>query len=302
MSKHVAVLMGGWSAEREVSLVSGRACADALRSGGYSVTEIDMTRDLRVLLDSLDPLPDAVFNALHGRFGEDGTIQAVLNTLGIPYTHSGLLASALAMDKPLAISLFAAHGIRCPQGRIVEAANVMRTHPLPPPYVIKPAREGSSVGVIIVREGDNGPSLENWAFGEILAEPYVAGRELTVAVMGEWALGVTELRPLQGFYDYEAKYTDGKTEHLCPAPVPAEIDALAREWALLAHRALGCRGVSRADFRWDDRAGSDGLYLLEVNTQPGMTALSLVPEQAAQVGMSFPELVGWMVENAACDA
>ncbi len=302
MSKQVAVLMGGWSAEREVSLVSGRACADALRAAGYSISEIDVSRNLRGLLDGLDPAPDVVFNALHGRFGEDGTIQAILNVLGIPYTHSGLLASALAMDKPLAISLFAAQGIRCPQGRVMSAAEIKQSPPLPPPYVIKPAREGSSVGVIIVRAGDNGPSLDDWTFGEILVEPYVAGRELTVAVMGERALGVTELRPRQGFYDYEAKYTDGKTEHLCPAPVPDDIAALACEWALRAHHALGCRGVSRADFRWDDSAGPDGLFLLEVNTQPGMTALSLVPEQAAQIGMSFPELVGWMVENAACDA
>jgi len=302
MSKHVAVLMGGWSAERDVSLDSGRACADALKEAGYTISEIDVTRNLRALLDGLEPAPDAVFNALHGRFGEDGTIQAILNVLGIPYTHSGLLASALAMDKPLAISLFAAHGIRCPEGRVMDASDVMQDHPLPRPYVLKPAREGSSVGVIIVKEGDNGPSLEDWSFGEILVEPYVAGRELTVAVMGEQALGITELRPLQGFYDYEAKYTDGRTEHLCPAPVPDDVGTLAREWAVLAHRALGCRGVSRADFRWDETAGSNGLYLLEVNTQPGMTALSLVPEQAANTGMSFPELVTWMVENAACDA
>ena len=302
MSKHVAVLMGGWSAERDVSLDSGRACADALKEAGYTISEIDVTRNLRALLDGLEPAPDAVFNALHGRFGEDGTIQAILNVLGIPYTHSGLLASALAMDKPLAISLFAAHGIRCPEGRAMDASDVMQDHPLPRPYVLKPAREGSSVGVIIVKEGDNGPSLEDWSFGEILVEPYVAGRELTVAVMGEQALGITELRPLQGFYDYEAKYTDGRTEHLCPAPVPDDVGTLAREWAVLAHRALGCRGVSRADFRWDETAGSNGLYLLEVNTQPGMTALSLVPEQAANTGMSFPELVTWMVENAACDA
>jgi len=302
MSKHVAVLMGGWSAEREVSLDSGRACADALREAGYTTSEIDVTRNLQALLDGLQPAPNAVFNALHGRFGEDGTIQAILNVLGIPYTHSGLPASALAMDKPLAIALFTAKGIRCPQGRIMAASDIMHTHPLPRPYVLKPAREGSSVGVIIVNEGDNGPSLEGWEFGDILVEPYVSGRELTVAVMGERALGVTELRPLQGFYDYEAKYTDGRTEHLCPAPVPDDVGTLAQEWAVLAHQALGCRGVSRADFRWDDSAGTEGLYLLEVNTQPGMTALSLVPEQAAKVGMSFPELVNWMVENAACDA
>jgi len=302
VSKHVAVLMGGWSAEREVSLDSGKACARALSESGFTVSEIDVTPNLRDLIDKLDPKPDAVFNALHGRVGEDGTIQGVLNILGIPYTHSGLLASAVAMDKPLAKELFAARGIRCPRGQVVDPAEVQKEHPIERPYVVKPAREGSSVGVTIVREGDNGPVLDGWEYGDVLAEQYVPGRELTVAVMAGRALGVTELRPHEGFYNYEAKYTEGKTTHLCPAPLPPEIEVLIKDWAERAHDALGCRGISRSDFRWDDRQGEEGVYLLEVNTQPGMTALSLVPEQAAYVGVSFPDLVRWMVENAACDA
>jgi D-alanine-D-alanine ligase len=301
----VAVLMGGASAEREVSLVSGRACADALRAEGFEVTTIDPGRDVAALIRALDPHPDVVFNALHGRWGEDGCIQGVLNLMGIPYTHSGLLASALAMDKPMAKRLFAAYGIPCPEGRLVTREEFAQGDPMPRPYVMKPANEGSSVGVRIVRAGDNLPPLATrWPYGAaVLVERYIAGRELTVAVMGDRPLAVTELRPKTGFYDYEAKYSDGMTQHLVPAPVPPEVYAAAMERALMAHRALGCRGVSRADFRYDDTQGDgpDRLYLLEVNTQPGMTPLSLVPEQAKHVGISFGALVRWMVEKAQCD-
>ena len=317
MSKHVAVLMGGFSAEREVSLVSGAACATALREAGYRVTEIDVQRDPAALAAALKPAsgpaPEAVFNALHGRWGEDGCVQGVLELLELPYSHSGVLASALAMDKPMAKQVFAAAGLRCPDGILVNRAEIERGDVMARPYVIKPLNEGSSVGVKIVTEGTNIPPLEGagWTFGEtVLVERFVPGRELTVAVMGERPLAVTEIRPRVGFYDYEAKYTDGRADHLVPAPVPDAVTERALEMALTAHRALGCRGVSRADFRYDDRLGDspgddqeapDGLYLLEVNTQPGMTPLSLVPEQAAHVGISFPELCAWMVENAQCD-
>jgi D-alanine-D-alanine ligase len=306
MSKRVAVLMGGRSAEREVSLVTGRECAEGLRQKGYDVLPIEIGHDLDDLLRALQPRPDAVFNALHGRFGEDGRVQGLLDLLGIPYTHSGLLASALAMDKPLAKQVFATVGLRCPEGKIVAVESLLKSDPLPRPYVAKPAAEGSSVGVRIVKAGDNLPPLgsENWSFGpQVLVERYIPGRELTVAIMGGEALAVTELRPHAGFYDYEAKYTAGKTDHLIPAPVSRMIAEAAKSMAVAAHRALGCRGVSRCDFRYDDtQPGLDGLYLLEINTQPGMTPLSLVPEQAAYRGISFPDLVGWMVENAECDA
>lgn len=304
MSKRIAVLMGGWSAERKVSLVSGAACAEALEARGHNVTRIDLKRDLAALLAALEPRPDVVFNALHGRWGEDGNIQGVLNILGIPYTHSGLLASAVAMDKPMAIALFEAAGIVCPKGRTVMRDELRDGDIMERPYVIKPADEGSSVGVHIVQPGDNAPPLDDLpADRPLLVEPYIPGREVTVAVMGEHALGVTELKPLQGFYDYTAKYTAGRTTHLCPAPVPAEIAVQSMEYAVTAHRVLGCRGVSRADFRYDDTAGEPGkLFMLEVNTQPGMTPLSLVPEQAALAGISFEDLVEWMVENAACDS
>jgi D-alanine-D-alanine ligase len=302
MTKHVAVLYGGWSNEREVSLVSGRNCAEALKFAGYEVTLIDVEQDLAAFAAALDPAPDVVFNALHGRWGEDGKIQALLDILEIPYTHSGVLASALAMDKPMAKRLFAAAAIPCPDGRIVRREELANGPVIDPPYVIKPPNEGSSVGVRIVLEGDNRPPLDDWPFGAaVLIESYIPGRELTVAVMGERALGVTELRPHDGFYDYAAKYEEGRTTHLCPAPVPDEIADLAMEYALKAHETLGCRGVSRADLRYDDTARQPGdLYMLEINTQPGMTPLSLVPEAAAHAGIDFPQLVSWIVEDASC--
>ena len=303
MSKRVAVLMGGWSSEREVSLSSGMECAKALRQSGYDVTEIDAQKDLGALLAALTPPPDALFNALHGRYGEDGTIQAVLNILEIPYTHSGLLASATAMDKTRSKAIFEAAGIPCPEGKVVNIADLRAGHVMKPPYVVKPNNEGSSVGVHIVLPGNNHLPGDDWEFGDtVLVERYIPGRELTVAVLGGKALGVTELQPHQGFYDYEAKYTDGKTTHICPAPVPEATAEKAMEYAVAAHEALECRGVSRSDFRYDDGARDPGdLYMLELNTQPGMTPLSLVPEQAAYAGLSFEDLVAWMVENAACD-
>jgi D-alanine-D-alanine ligase len=305
MSRRVAVLMGGWSSEREVSLTSGRGCAAALGRLGYDVVPIDVSRDVSALLKALSPKPDAVFNALHGRFGEDGCVQGLLNILGIPYTHSGLLASAIAMDKPMARTLFAARGLRVAEGKVVHRKDVLAGDVMARPYVVKPTNEGSSVGVRIVRPGDNSPfDAETWPFGDVvLVEQFIPGRELTVGVMGDRALGVTEIRPRQGFYDYAAKYTEGKADHLIPAPVAPEAIEEAKSVAIAAHQALGCRGVSRADFRYDDTAGEPGrLVLLEINTQPGMTPLSLVPEQAAAIGISYDELVGWLVENAACDS
>jgi D-alanine-D-alanine ligase len=306
MSKRVALLMGGRSAEREVSLVSGKACVQGLRQKGYDVEIVDVTDDMGALLTALEPRPDVVFNALHGRFGEDGRIQGLLDLIGLPYTHSGLLASALAMDKPLAKQVFGSVGLRCPEGKVISLDQLAKGDPLARPFVIKPTAEGSSVGVRIVRTGDNLPPLgsSSWPFGhDVLVERYIPGRELTVAVMGGEALAVTELRPRTGFYDYEAKYTEGKTDHVIPAPVPAAVGEAAKHMAVAAHAALGCRGVTRSDFRYDDsRPGLDGLYLLEINTQPGMTPLSLVPEQAAHRGISFPDLVAWMVEHAQCDA
>lgn len=304
MSRRVAVLMGGWSSEREVSLNSGRGCAAALGRLGYDAVPVDVGRDVSAVLKALTPKPDVAFNALHGRFGEDGCIQGLLNILGIPYTHSGLLASAIAMDKPMARILFAASGLRVAEGKVVHRKDVLAGDVMARPYVVKPTNEGSSVGVRIVRPGDNSPfDAESWPFGDIvLVEQFIPGRELTVGVMGDRALGVTEIRPRQGFYDYAAKYTEGKADHLIPAPVAPEALEEAKAVAIAAHRALGCRGVSRADFRYDDTAGEPGkLFLLEVNTQPGMTPLSLVPELAAHAGIGFTELVSWMVENAACD-
>jgi D-alanine-D-alanine ligase len=297
--------MGGSSAEREVSLVTGAACATGLREAGYDVAEIDVGRNVAELVAALTPAPEAVFNALHGRWGEDGCIQGILELLQIPYTHSGLLASALAMNKPVAKQLFEASGLKCPEGRVVDRDTLMAGDVLPRPYVVKPTNEGSSVGVRILKEGTNEPpiDLSQWPAGtELMVERYVPGRELTVAVMGDRPLAVTEVRPQQGFYDYEAKYTEGRANHVIPAQIPAEVYDRAMDMALSAHRTLGCRGVSRADFRYDDVAGSPGdLYLLEINTQPGMTPLSLVPEQAAYLDIGFPELCAWMVENAACD-
>ena len=301
MTRHVAVLMGGWSAEREVSLVSGANVSDALKSAGYRVTTIDVQRDVGSLLTRLYPRPDCVFNALHGRYGEDGCIQGLLNILEIPYTHSGLLASALAMDKPMAKALFRAAGLTVPDHRLARREDVIDQDVLPRPYVIKPLNEGSSVGVRIVRDGDNMQPLANtgWTYGsQVMVEPYIAGRELTVATMGDRPLAVTEITSHRGFYDYEAKYSRGGSEHVVPAQVDAGTYEKAMSVAVEAHRSLGCRGVSRADFRYD---GND-LYLLEINTQPGMTPTSLVPEQAAHVGIPYQELVTWMVENAEYDA
>lgn len=306
MTRRVAVLMGGWSAEREVSLVSGAACAEALRAAGYEVTSIDVQRDLKGLLAALTPRPDVVFNALHGRGGEDGCIQGVLEFLSIPYTHSGVMASAIAMDKPTTKRLLQSAGVHCADGVVATREQVLAGHVLEPPYVLKPTNEGSSVGVRIVRPGDNRDVLDedSWIYGdEVLVEAYVPGRELTVGVMGDQALAVTEIRSTEPFFDYTAKYTEGHARHILPAPVPQAVYDEAMRQALIAHRTLGCSGVSRSDFRYDDgKPGSDGLYFLEINTQPGMTPLSLVPEQAAHVGLSFVELVTWMVENAACHA
>jgi D-alanine-D-alanine ligase len=304
MKAHVAVIKGGWSAEREVSLVSGGAAAKALANRGYKVTEIDAGRDLSRQLSELKP--DVVFNALHGRWGEDGCIQGILEVLEIPYTHSGVMASAVAMNKPMAKRVCALAGVPVAEDKVVASKDLFSADPMPRPYVVKPLDEGSSVGVVILKPGDNsfspdvdGPWRQN---AEVMVERYIAGREVTCAVIGDRATkGVTELRPKRGFYDYEAKYSDGVTEHLIPAPVPADVYERVRDLALTAHRALGCRGVSRSDFRYDDTEGGTGeLILLEVNTQPGMTPLSLVPEMAAYEGMSFEDLVVWMVEDASC--
>ena len=301
MTKQVAVLMGGWSAERDVSLVSGAACVKALKNAGYSVTAIDVQRDVGVLLTRLYPHPAAVFNALHGRWGEDGCIQGLLDILGIPYTHSGLTASALAMDKPLAKRLFRDAGIPVAEDRIATRDEVLAGGVMAPPYVVKPLNEGSSVGVHIIREGDNALPFahESWPYGDtVMVERYIAGREFTVAVMGDRPLAVTEIMTQRDFYDYDAKYATGGSTHQVPADVDQGVYDEAMRLALLAHQTLGCRGVSRADFRFD----GETLYLLEVNTQPGMTPTSLVPEQAAHAGISFEDLVTWMVENAECDA
>jgi len=303
----VAVLYGGISAEREVSLSSGRQVIAALREAGFDVTPVEVGDDLAAVLRALDPRPDAVFNALHGRFGEDGAIQGVLDWLGIPYTHSGVRASALAMDKAAARAIFATAGLPIARGRLVDIAELEHADPLPLPYVIKPVNEGSSVGVEIMREGGNRRAAvaAAWTYGpEAMVEEYIPGRELTVAVMGERALAVTEITAANGdFYDYEAKYADGGSRHVIPAPIHPAIYARALHVALAAHRALGCRGATRSDFRYDDTQGEPGrLVLLEVNTQPGLTPTSLLPEQAAHLGMSFPQLCAWMVEHAACRA
>lgn len=299
--RRVAVLKGGWSPEREVSLVTGAACAEGLREAGFEVAEIDVRRDLPALVAALTPPPDAVFNALHGKFGEDGCVQGVLEFLGIPYTHSGVLASAVAMDKAMAKTVFAAAGLRCPEGVVMRRTALAQGDPMPRPFVVKPVDQGSSVGVHIVHEGDNAmPTDEDWPYGDtVLVERFVPGRELTVAVLGDRAIAVTELRPSAGFYDYRAKYTEGVTEHVLPAEIPPAVYQEALRAALEAHRALGCSGLSRCDFRYDDRAGDpSGLYLLELNTQPGMTPLSLAPEQAKWAGIPFPRLMAWMVEHA----
>ncbi len=301
----VAVLYGGMSAEREVSLSSGRQVVAALREAGFDVTPVLVGDDLGAVLAALDPRPDAVFNALHGRYGEDGAIQGVLDWLGIPYTHSGVRASALAMDKQAAKAVFAAAGLPVARGRVVDVAALEHADPLPLPYVVKPLNEGSSVGVEILHEGSNRRAeiARAWRFGpEAMVEEFIPGRELTVAVMGDRALAVTEIRAQAGaFYDYESKYGDGGSTHQIPAAVHPETYARAMEVALAAHRALGCRGATRADLRYDDTEGEPGrLVLLEVNTQPGLTPTSLLPEQAAHLGIPFPALCAWMVEHATC--
>jgi D-alanine-D-alanine ligase len=305
MNRTVALLMGGWSPEREVSLSSGRECAKALVDHGYRVRAIDVSRDLPALLRALDPRPDVIFNALHGVGGEDGTLQAVFEMLRIPYTHSGVLASALAMHKPTAKILFAEAGLPVVDGVVSCAGALAAQDPMPAPFVVKPSNQGSSVGVRIVRIGDNSwrGEVAHWAFGaEIMVERFIPGRELTVAVMGDRALGVCEIVPRGSFYDYTAKYAEGGSDHLVPAPVSQRVYEEALDIGLRAHRALGCRGVSRADLRYDDTASGDGrVYLLEVNTQPGMTPTSLVPDIARHAGIGFDELVVWIVEHAACE-
>jgi D-alanine-D-alanine ligase len=307
--KSVAVLMGGWSSEREVSLVSGRGCAAALRDKGYDVREIDVKRDLSDLIRQLEPRPDVAFNALHGKGGEDGCIQGVLEILQIPYTHSGPMASALAMNKQKTKDVLKTHGVPCPEGYIVRIDDIRRNNiPLKPPYVVKPNEEGSSVGVHIVREGDNKPplGLDAWTHGDTaLIEQYIPGRELTVAVMGTKtekprALTVTEITTHIDFYNYEAKYASGGSRHVLPAQIPQNVFDAALRHAVTAHEKLECSGVTRTDFRYNDNMpGASGLYFLEINTQPGMTPTSLVPEQAAHGGMTYGDLVAWMVENAA---
>ena len=303
--KSVVVLMGGWSPEREVSLSSGYECAKALADRGYAARVIDVGRDLPALLRALEPRPDVIFNALHGIGGEDGAIQGVLEMLRIPYTHSGVLASSVAMHKPTAKSIFRAVGLPVVDGVVARPAELALHDPMPAPFVVKPTNQGSSVGVRIVRINDNSwrEEVMGWCFGnELLVERFVPGRELTVAVMGDRALGVCEIVPRGSFYDYTAKYAVGGSDHLTPAPIPAEVYDEALDIALRAHHALGCRGVTRADLRYDDTTeGFSGLYLLELNTQPGMTPTSLVPDIARHVGIEFDELVAWMVENAACD-
>jgi D-alanine-D-alanine ligase len=304
-AKHVGVLMGGWSAEREVSLRSGKACADALEGQGYKVTRVDVKRDIAEELARLKP--DVAFNVLHGRPGEDGTIQGILEILRIPYTHSGVLASALAMDKPAAKIAMVAAGVPVPEGRVVSRVEAAKDHVLPRPYVLKPVSEGSSVGVFIVTEEHAHPPQEltrpDWSFGEILlAERFIPGLELTCAVMGDEALGVIEIEAATRFYDYEAKYAPGGSRHILPARISPKTYERVRELSLAAHRALGCRGVTRSDFRFDNRNGDAGdLVCLEVNTQPGMTETSLVPELAAHRGLSFGQLVQWMAEDASLE-
>lgn len=301
MTKNVAVFMGGWSAERDVSLVSGAACAEALKRAGYSVTAIDVQRDVGSLLGRLFPKPDVVFNALHGRFGEDGCMQGLLDILNIPYTHSGLTASAVAMDKPMAKRLFKDVGIPVAEDMIATRDQVLAGDVMEPPYVVKPSNEGSSVGIHIIRAGENELPFahDSWPYGEtVMVEKFIEGRELTVAVMGDRPLAVTEITTDREFYDYDAKYAEGGSTHQIPADIDQDVYDEALRLAKLAHDTLGCRGVSRSDFIYDGSA----LYILEVNTQPGMTPTSLVPEQAQYVGISFEELVGWMVENAECDA
>ena len=294
----VAVLMGGLSAEREVSLSSGRECAKALREAGYQVVEVDCGPDLALRLSEVKP--DVAFNALHGRWGEDGCVQGILEWLGIPYTHSGVLASALAMDKQRTKDIYRAEGLPIAASVVASREAVEAGHVLPPPYVVKPFNEGSSVGVYIVHPGSNAPRLSESMPAQVMVEAYAPGRELSISVLGDRALGVTDIIT-DGWYDYDAKYKPGGSRHELPAKMPAEITAACLDYALRAHRALGCRGLSRTDIRWDEEKGLDGLILLETNTQPGMTPTSLAPEQAAYCGISFPELCRWMVEDASCN-
>jgi D-alanine-D-alanine ligase len=302
--KHVAVLMGGWSAEREVSLSSGRACADAIEQRGYRVSRVDVGRDIAAVLADLKP--DVALNVLHGRPGEDGTLQGILEVMAIPYTHSGVMASAVAMQKDTAKVMLKAAGVPVPDGMVVSRFAAAKEHILPRPYVLKPIAEGSSNGVFIVTEEHDHPPQElyrdDWAFGEmILAEQFIPGKELTSAVVADKPLGVIEIVTAMKFYDYEAKYAIGGSEHILPAPIPKDVYEEVRRLTLVAHQALGCRGVSRTDFRYDDRLGVAGLSCLEVNTQPGMTQTSLVPDLAKHAGMSFGELVEWMVEDASLE-
>ena len=299
--KRVAVIYGGWSSERPVSLSSGQQMAAAARKAGYDVTEIDVTRDLAAQL--AEAKPDAVLNGLHGPWGEDGCVQGLLEVMGIPYSHSGVLASALAMDKLKSKAVYRGAGLDVAADKRVTRAEAATAHALPPPYVIKPVNEGSSFGVLIVREGSNGPPQEltgpNWRYGDyLMAEEYIPGRELTVAVLGDRALAVTEITTLRDYYDFDAKYASGGSRHEIPADLPSKVTEAAMNAALLAHRALGCRGATRSDFRYDEQ--KDRLVILETNTQPGMTPTSLVPEQAPHIGMPFEDLVGWMIEDASC--
>lgn len=307
---HVAVLMGGWANERPVSLMSGEGVAKALEGRGHKVTRIDMDRQVAARI--AETAPDVVFNALHGVPGEDGSVQGMLDLMGVPYTHSGLATSVIAIDKQLTKQALVPHGIPMPGGRIVKSADVFERDPLPRPYVLKPVNEGSSVGVAIVTgEGNYGNPISRDAkgpwqdFDELLAEPYIKGREMTSAVVdfedGPRALAVTELKPKSGFYDFDAKYTDGMTDHICPADIPEHIRDLCLEIALKAHKLLGCKGTSRTDFRWDEEQGEDGLFVLETNTQPGMTPLSLVPEQAKHAGIEYAELVEMVIAAALRD-
>ena len=300
---HVAVLMGGWSNERPVSLMSGNGVADALEGQGYKVSRVDMDRNVAQVLAGLRP--DVVFNALHGVPGEDGSVQGMLDLMGIKYTHSGMVTSVIAIDKELTKQRLVPGGIPMPKGTIVDSESLYAGDPLPRPYVLKPVNEGSSVGVAIVKADSNygnpisrdatGPWQE---FDSLLAEPFIKGRELTVAVLGGKSLCVTELKPKSGFYDFDAKYTDGLTEHICPAEIPKDIEEYMMELAQRAHQLLGCKGASRTDFRWDDELGRDGVFVLETNTQPGMTPLSLVPEQAKHMGISYAALVDQLVKEA----
>jgi len=295
----VVVLMGGPSAEREVSLSSGRECAAALRDAECEVVEVDAGPDVAARL--IEIAPDVVFNALHGRWGEDGAIQGLLEWLRIPYTHSGILASALTLDKQRTKDVYRKVGLPVVDSVLASAAAVRAAHVMPPPYVVKPYNEGSSVGIYIVHEDANGPpDLADDMPDEVMVEAFAPGRELTTTVMGDRSLTVTDIIT-HGWYDYHAKYAPGGSRHVLPADIPAEIFDACMEYALRAHNALGCRGVSRTDFRWDDSRGIDGLILLETNTQPGMTPTSLTPEQAAHVGVTFPQLCRWMVEDASCD-